>query len=182
MEGKMKRKLFYTIGLLAACVGLSSCSALKSQYYVGEQEAISENDLGNETVWMQGEVVYFVKRVDSNTVVAATMEWDKKKNDYAVRSFPLVLSKLGDHIFLNAKDGELYTILRVAVADDESLLLFTVNPDKMKRDITDGKVKAHEEGGNIIMDCSKEEQDEYILKNIDTMFYMDSARDRKSVV
>ena len=39
--------------------------------------------------------------------------------------------------------------------------------------IADGKVKAHADDSDIIMDCTKAEQDEYILKNINSIFSMD---------
>jgi hypothetical protein len=166
------------IGLLiigAACI---SCSTLKSPHYVGEQEPMSEKDLAEITVWENGDDVFFVKRVDSNILVAATLEWDSKINDFSVRSFPVIVSKLGDHMFLNVREDDLYSIFRVAGAcdDDEPIFaLFTIDPDKMKQDMADGKIKARKEKDDVIMECAKEEQDAYILENIDTMFHMDGA-------
>lgn len=163
------------IGLLVAGLVCASCSVLKSPYYVGEQETISEKDLAGETVWMQGDDVYFVKRLDSNTVVAATLDWNENAGEYQTRSFPLVLSTLGDHMFLNVKDGEYYSIFRVAgTDDDDTILLFTIDPEKLKQDIADEKIKAREDDG-IVMECTKEEQDAYILDNINSIFMMGSG-------
>lgn len=172
------------IGLLimgAVCV---SCSTLKSPHYVGEQQPATEKELADITVWKQGEDVYFVKRVDSNTLVAATLEWDDKSSDFAVRSFPFIVSQLEDHLFLNVKADEFYSIFRMAgtCQDDQTLLLFTIDSDKMKQDIADGKIKARREKDNIIMECSKEEQDAYILENFDTMFDMDGASIVRQIV
>ena len=166
------------IGLLiigAACI---SCSTLKSPHYVGEQEPMSEKDLADITVWENGDDVFFVKRVDSNTLVAATLEWDGDINNFTVRSFPFIVSALGDHMFLNVREGDLYSIFRVAGAcsDDEPIFaLFTIDDDKMKQDIADGKIKARKEKDDIIMECTKEEQDAFIMENIDKVFHMDGA-------
>jgi hypothetical protein len=167
------------VGLLiigAACI---SCSTLKSPHYVGERQPAAEKDLADITVWKQGEDVYFVKRVDSNTLVAATLEWDSTVNDFSVRSFPFIVSKLDDHIFLNVKDGELYSIFRVAGACDDNepstFLLFTIDDDIIKQDMADGTIRARNEGDDVIMECTKEDQDAYILENINTMIHMDGA-------
>jgi len=165
-----------TTGLLIAGLVCASCSVLKSPHYAGQQEAISEKDLAGETVWMQGDDVYFIKRVDSNTVVAATMDWNEQAGGFQIRSFPVIVSTLGDHMFLNVKDEEYYSIFRVAgTDDDETILLFTVDPDKMKQAIANGAIKAREEGGDIVMECTKEEQDAYIRDNINSMFEMGSG-------
>jgi hypothetical protein len=156
----------------------ASCSTLKSPHYVGEQEPAREKDLADITVWQQDEDVYFVKRVASNTLVAATLEWDDKSNDFTVRSFPFIVSELDDHLFLNVKDGDLYSIFRVAGAggdDDPAFVLFTIDDDSMIKDMADGKIKARKAGDDIIMECTKEEQDAYILENIYTMFHTDGA-------
>lgn len=167
------------IGLLAIGAVCISCSTLKSPHYVGEQQPATEKDLGDITVWKQGEDVYFVKRVDSNTLVAATLQWNDKSNDFAVRSFPFIMSTLDDHMFLNVRNSDLYSIFRVAGAcdDDESptYLLFTIDDDKMEQDMADGKIQARKVGDDIIMECTKEEQDAYILEHIHTMFDMDGA-------
>jgi len=164
------------VGLLVVGLVCASCSVLKSPYYAGELGTISEKDLASETVWMQGDDVYFVKRVDSNTVVAATLDWDEKAGGYQIRSFPLVLSTIGDHMFLNVKDGEYYSIFRVAGSDDDdTFLLFTIDSDKIKQDISDEKIKAREDGEDIVMECTKEEQDAYILENINSIFDMGSG-------
>jgi hypothetical protein len=165
------------IGLLIIGAVCTSCSTLKSPHFVGAKEPFGEKDLASETVWTQGDDVYFLKRLDSNTLVAATMEWDAKKNDFAVRSFPIIVTKLGDHLFLNVKEDDLYSIFRVATAcdDEPSLLLFTIDPDKLRKDVAEGKIQAREEGDDIILECTKEEQDAYILENINTVFHMDGA-------
>ena len=171
----MNKKIRSTTAMLTISIGLLSCSVLQSPHYVGEKIDISEEDLSNQSIWVHKEDVYYVRRTGTNTFLAATMKWDAKKSAFTVHSFPLFLSELGDHLFLNIKNGDLYTILRVACCDDESIILFTVDLNMMKQEIADGKVKAHEDDGNIIMGCSKEEQDEYISNNIHHIFHMDGA-------
>lgn len=159
--------------MFAGVMLLTSCSELRSPHYVGEPVMMDEDDPPKESIWMQGESVYYVRRTGSNTLVAATLEWNKKNGDYTVKSFPMVLTELDDHIFLNVKKGDDYTILRLACACDESFMLFTVDSEMMKKAIADGTVKAHTDDDHIIMDGTKEEQDEFIAKNINTMFSMD---------
>ena len=169
-------QVWKAIGLLILSTACVSCSILKSPHYVGEQEAIREEDLASETVWMQGDDVYFVKRVDSNTVVAATLDWDAKANNFRIRSYPIILSSLGEYSFLNVKEDENYSIFRVIGTDDEeTLLLFTIDGDKLEQDIADGKIKARASGDDIVMECTKEEQDAYMRANVDLMFDMNSA-------
>ena len=172
------KQILQWIGLMVVAASCTACSTLKAPHIAGEQEPVVKEDLGSETVWMQGEDVYFVKRVDSNTLVAATMEWDGKNNDYTVRSFPIIVSKLGDHLFLNVKQDDLYSIFRVATAcedEEKAFMLFTVNPDRLKKDMAEGHIQAREEDDDIILECTKEEQDAYILENINTVFHMDGG-------
>jgi len=115
-------------------------------------------------------------RTTSNTYTAATLKWDDKKGDYTSHSFLLIPSQLGKHAFLNIKSGgDNYTIFHAAYDGGNSVVLFRVNRDKMKQDIADGTVNAHTNAHNtIIMDGTKEEQAEYILNNIHSMFNMGS--------
>lgn len=162
-----------SLGILAGAMLLSSCSELRSPHYVGEPVEMDEEDPSHESIWMLGESVYYIRRTSSNTLVAATLEWDQKNGDYTAKSFPLVITTLDDHIFLNINNGDDYTILRLACACDESFMLFTVDPEMMKKAIADGTVKAHTEGDHIIMDGTKAEQDEFIANHINTLFSMD---------
>ena len=160
--------------LLAICIGITSCSGLQSKYYVGEKLPISEDDLAQESIWLYGDDTYYVRRTGSNTFVIARMMWNEDKGDYTVQSEPIVGSKLGDHLFLNIKGLDYYTIFRVGFTLDDALVLYSADKDKIAQDITEGKVKAHkDEHNNIILDGTKEEQDAYILKNIHSVFATD---------
>lgn len=179
MDDKMKTNTkvrITSLYLLAGAVFLASCSELRSQYYVGELVPIEEAELGEESIWQLGCEVYYVRCIDTNHGVAATLEWDNGKDEYTVISYPLIISELGDHVFLNVKKDDYYTILRVAGSCGNSAMLFTVDEEVMKKAIADGSVKAHASNGHIILDGTKEEQDEYIANNIHTVFAMDCGR------
>ena len=171
----MIRSIF-TASIILLSTMLSSCSSLKSQYYVGEKQPITEEDLKEESIWKIGEDVFNVRVVDTNTVIASSMKWDERTNKHIVSSSQLVLSELGHTKFLNVKDDDLYTILRlVGGSDGDSFAFLTVDAHKVERDIAEGKVKAHKEGSDIIMDGSKEELDAYIQENINTLFSVEGA-------
>ena len=53
-----------------------------------------------------------------------------------------------------------------------TLVLFPVDKDSMEQEIAEGKVKAHKDGKNIILDGTREEQNEYIQNNIRSVFSM----------
>ena len=171
----MIRQTLHLACLLAVSIGITSCSGLKSKYYVGEQLDISEDDLAQESVWEYGDNTYYVRRTGSNTYVMATLEWNEDKGDYTVNSYPVVPSKLGEHLFLNIKGLDYYMIFRVALAGENELILFRADKEKLVQDIADGIVCAHtNEHNEVIMDGTKEEQGAYIQKNIDSMFSIDS--------
>ena len=166
------KKLLFVAGLLAAST-LTACNTLKSPHYVGEAETFDADEMSEVSVWTQNDTAYFVKVVDSNTLIAATLEWDKQKNDFVARSFPIIISLLEDHMFLNVKDGDLYTILRIAGTDEEeTIVLFTVDLEKMKRDISEGIIKGRIEERTVVMECTKEEQDAYIREHFNSLFAM----------
>ena len=171
-------QILKTVCMLMVGAVLTSCSVLKSEYYAGEIETVSEEDLSDESIWMCNDAAYYVRRTGSNTFTAATLNWNEKENEYETESFALFLSKLDDNLFLNieGEDG-LYTIFRTALAgcseSSMSLVLFSVDKEAMKKAIDAGAIKGHMDGNDIALDCSKAEQDEYISNNIRTMFGMD---------
>lgn len=169
----MNRKTISAFGMLAIAAAVSSCSVLQSKYYPGQVADIGEGDLAAETIWMLNEDVYHVHRIGSNDLVAARLNWNERKKEYEVDSFPVVISELGDHLFVSTKDGGLYTIFRLAGAGEEHFVLYLVDSEKMEQAIEEGKVKAHTKDRNIILDGTKEEQDAYLLGNMDSVFSMD---------
>lgn len=156
---------------------LSSCSVLKSAYYAGKIEPVSEEVLAEESIWLCNNEAYYLRRDESNSFIAATLEWDTKGGTYVVKSFPVVWTSLDDHTFLNIKEGALYTILRAAVlgndTSSEGLALFTVDKNRMQQAIESGSVKARIDGHHVILEGSKQEQDEYIKNNLRSVFSMD---------
>ena len=167
----MIRQFLSLTCLLTTCFLSSSCSSLKSPYYVGEKQPIKDKELSTESVWQAGDAVYFVRMIDTNTVIASTVEWDKATQKHTLSTGQLVLSKLGDTFFLNVKNDDLYTILRMIPSADNSWILLTIDSGKVEADIAEGKIKAHKDGNSsIITDCSKEELDQYVKDNLQTLF------------
>lgn len=164
------------IGMAVMFCSLMSCSELRSPHYVGEIVDIPKGDLGDESIWIVDEDTYTIRRTGSNTFVAATMVWNGKTDSYQAVTSPIVLSELDKHLFLQLKDGDEYIILRAACSLDESIVLFTINEGAIAEDIAAGHIAARKDKDNIIMECSKDEQDEYIQNNIDRIFSYDSAR------
>ena len=171
-------QILKTVCMLMVGAVLTSCSVLKSEYYAGEIETVSEEDLSDESIWMCNDAAYYVRRTGSNTFTAATLNWNEEENEYKAESFALFLSKLDDNLFLNieGEDG-LYTIFRTALAgcseSSMSLVLFSVDKEAMKKAIDAGSIEGHMDGNDVVLNCSKAEQDEYIRNNIRTMFGMD---------
>jgi len=171
----MIKSFLSLVSLLAICFLSASCASLKSPYFVGEQQPIEDKDLNTDSVWQIADTKYFVRVVDSNTVVASSVEWDKDSQKHTLSTSPLVLTKLGDTLFLNVKKDGLYTILRMIPSADGSMVLLTIDSDKIKSEIAEGKIKAHKDGSDIITDCSKEELDQYVKDNLPTLFDLNNS-------
>lgn len=160
---------------------LVSCSELRSPHYVGEVVEIMEEDLGRESAWVMDEELYWIRRTGSNSFVAATMEWNRKTETYEARTAPILLTQLDDHLYLQLKEDDEYIILRAACSQDESLILFTIKKDIIEKDVQEGKIRARISGNKITLECSKEEQDEYIRDNVERIFSYDCARVARKV-
>ena len=171
----MANRIVVTLCCFFLSVVAISCTSLKSRHIVGETIPMTEEEISTETVWKFGDDVYRLRLVDANHLVAATMEWDENKGMYTVRSYPVVPSKLGDHMFLNVKEGAYYIILRLVASGDDTVVLLTADEDKLEKDIAEGTLKARKENHEFIMDGSKEVLDQYIGANIDTLFSLEAA-------
>jgi hypothetical protein len=174
-KGNSVKRILALFCCLVAGIGAVSCTSFKSRDYAGEKIALTKEDISPETVWKIGGDVYFVRLVEGGTLVAATINWEEKKGAYAMRTCQLVPSKIGGDHFLNVKEGEYYTILRMVGAGTDAVVLFTVDKDKLEKDMADGLLQASQEDGNIIMDGPKEALDRYIASHIATLFSFEAA-------
>ena len=161
--------------LMAASI---SCTSLKSKHIAGEKVPLTQEDISADSIWKLGDDVYFLRLAEEGTLVAATLSWNEKTGAYAMKTYQLVPSKIGEHHFLNVKDGDYYTILRLVGAGEDEVVLFTVDKDKLAKDIADGLLQAREEDGGFIVDEPKEALDRYIASHIDTLFALDAASRR----
>jgi hypothetical protein len=157
------------------CLSALACTSMKSKHFVGQQQMLTEQELSQESVWTMGNDVFFVRRINDTTLIASSMDWDKKTQTYSVVSYPLVVSKLGAYTFLNIKDGDLYTILRLVGGESDAVVLLSVDKDKIETDIAAGKIKAQKEDRAFILSGSKAELDHYIETNINTLFSLEAV-------
>ena len=169
-------KTFLYIGcVIALCVLCTSCSSLKCKHFPGKQEMITEKKLSDDSVWKFGEMVYHVKVAECNRVVASWVEWDDKAEKHKMDSFPVVVSKLDDTMFLNLKVDQFYTILRAIPSGDDSIILLTIDDDKLEADIEKGIIKGTKKDGDYILDCTKQDLENYIKANLNTLFSLEAA-------
>lgn len=171
----MAKRMLTVFCCLVLSVGAVSCTSFKSRHYAGEKMLLTEEDISAETIWKIGDSVYFVHRVGEGTLAAATLNWDEDKGAYAMQTHELVPSKIGDHQFLNVKEGDYYTILRLVEAGEDAVLLLTVDKDKLEKDMADGLLQAHKEDGAIVMDGTKAALGRYVGNHVETLFALDAA-------
>lgn len=157
------------------CLSALACTSMKSKHFVGQKQILTEKELSQESVWKMGNDVFFVRRLNDNTLIVSLMDWDKKTQAYSVASYPLVVSKLGEYTFLNIKDGDLYTILRLVGGESDAVVLLSVDKDKLETDIEAGKIKAHKDDHAFICSGSKVDLDHYIQTNINTLFSLEAV-------
>jgi hypothetical protein len=161
-------------------VFLVSCSSLKSEHYVGELSPAADEKVKDTSVWEFDDTIFFVNIVDSSTLIASTMKWNKAKKEHEIIKSKVILTELKgpNAYFLNFKEGseDLYTILLLAPTKNEKdYLVYTVNEDTIKKHINEGKVKAIKKGGDYILKLSKEELDKYVRENFYTLFSLGGA-------
>ena len=169
------KKIMYLTGILTLSLLCTSCTSMKCKHYVGEREHVSEKELSKKSVWQWGDGVLYVQVVNTNSLIVSSVEWDEENSKHTIDSRQMVLSKLDDVMFLNIQEDGLYTILRILPADEDSIVLLTVDDDKLEEDIEKGRIKGETKKGDIILDCSKKELDAYIKDNIQTLFSLDGA-------
>ena len=166
------------------CLLVSSCASLQSKHYVGEKEKAETGDISADSVWQMGEGVFHVHVTDEGRLIAASVEWNEKAKRHELRTCEVVISSLDDHRFLNVLEDGQYTILRMGMASDPSptLVVYTVDGDKLRKDIAAGKLKATEkkdkEKGQTynsiyVFEGPKEELDAYVKANLDMLFELD---------
>ena len=170
----MIKQLFFVITIFMVVIFSSSCSSLISKNYVGEKVSFSdENRIDEDTVWVFDKTTYYVHVVNSNSLVAASVEWDEKAKKHIIKSNDVFITKLKDYFFIQIKekDEEYYTILRFLPSNGREFVLLTIDSKKIKKDIEAGKVKVKKTSyDTYTFEGSKKELDEYILKNINSVF------------
>jgi len=168
----MIKHLFFLIGFLAFIFFISSCSQMRSKYYVGEKEKIPTGEVKKETIWQYEDDVYYVRVLDSLNVLASSLEWNGSVKEYRVKNYDVVFSKLKGYSFLNIKLGEdgLYTIFRMVMSEDGIIAFFIVNEERLKKDMEQGIIKATEKDSEFVMELNKNDLDNYVSENINELF------------
>lgn len=173
--------MFKTVMTLVGCViiivSLTSCASLKSKYYVGEIEPIDEEEMIEESIWQYNDKVFFLRAIDSTTVIASSLDWRESEKAYKVITSQVVITTLDEHLFLNLKEEkeDLYTILRLIPSMDGEMVILTVDKEKIEKHIKEGRVKATKAGDDFILNLTKKELDVYIRENLNDLFDYDVA-------
>lgn len=169
--------------LIGLC--LVSCSSLKSKHLVGQKAFVVDETTEETSLWEFEDNIFHVNAVDSSTLMASTLKWNKTKKIHEAIKREIVLTELRgskekpvEAFFLNLrKPGEkLYTILLLGMTSNEKdWLIFTINDDVIKEHIKTGKTKAVRDGDDFILGLSKKDLDNYIAENLETIFSSGAA-------
>ena len=173
----MKMNKFIMAVLLLLTV--VSCNTLKSRHYVGER--ISNEELlktfHEDSTWEFHESAIHVK-IAKDEIFASSVKWNPQKKLHEVETKTVIFSNIEDANFINIKDGELYNILQIGFASKNEFILYRVDEKKIKKDMKNKVIKGVSKGSflkedNYILDVTKNELDEYIRKNVSTLFCRD---------
>ena len=170
----MLRQALTAISVITICVCSFSCNSLRSQNYVGEKANITQYNISKDSMWLFDDTVFHVRLVGTNLLVASSVVWDEKNKKHDISTKELIISELKGYTFLNLKDGQYYTILRLIPTGEDSLVLATVDAGKIDKDIAEGKIKATKEQREFTFKGSKKELDDYVSDNIDSLFDYDA--------
>jgi hypothetical protein len=167
----MFRITIILISFLVLALFLSSCTKLKSEFYVGEKEKIPSKEVKTESIWQYEDEVFYVRILDSLRVIASSLEWEDSTNEYKVVTYDVVFTKLGDDSFLNIKEKDgLYNILRFVSSADGTIAFFGLDKKQLEGDMKQGIVEATEKDSDYILDLNKKELDTYVSENINNLF------------
>lgn len=179
------KRLAIGSALFLSLFGLVSCTRMQSAHYVGTKEpiftALLKLDGGKQvSVWKYDDDVFYVKPVGPASAVASTLQWNAGKGTFDITSRKLVVTDLDDHLFMNIQEDGVYTILRMAfshTSPETSLILFSVNKDKLKQDIGSGKlqVKPSADKDTYVLEGTKQELDAYVGANMTELFDFDTG-------
>jgi hypothetical protein len=163
--------------LLILVLLVSSSTKLKSKHYVGEREILSTKEYEQESLWQYEDDAFYVRIVDSTTVIASYLEWNDTIKEYNVVTMEVVPTKIGEDHFLNLKETDgLYNILRMIGTSDGSVAFFGVDEKKLDKDIEDGRIKVSKNNeGDYIPELDKAELDKYVSENINELFKIQTA-------
>jgi hypothetical protein len=162
--------------LMIFCLLLTSCNFLKSEHFPGKPINIEDKDIGKEMAWkLNKDKVYKTVILDKNLIKAGNLEWNKEQETFYAVNHNIILSKLGNNYFINIEDRDgMYRILKFTISSDSTVVAYTVDKDKMDNYINDGKLKAEIVDGNIILDLTKIELNNFIDKYDNEIFNYDN--------
>ena len=169
-------KTLQSFGFILFCLLLTSCNFLKSEHYPGKPIDIEEKDIGKEMVWkMNKDNIYHTVILDKQLITVGNLEWDKEQQIFLAVNQDIILSKLGDSCFINIVDNDgMYRILKFSMSSDSTLVVYTVDKNKIENFIDSGKIHASVVDNNIILDLSKIELDAFINEYGNEIFNYDN--------
>jgi len=165
---------------IVICCFLVSCASLKSEHFVGERFPGASAQQEDISLWEFEDNIFYVNVIDSSTLIASTLKWNKEKQEHEIIKREIILTQLKNHgkgdtttLFLNLKKGDedLYTILLLSTTSNEKdFLIYTVDKETLKKQIKAKKVKAVQQDDDFILKLTKKELDNYIRENVSDIF------------
>jgi len=172
----MFKKSLVLVSLVLFVLLVSSCTKLKSKHYVGEREILTTKEYEKESIWQYEDDVFYVRIIDSTTVIASSLEWKDSKKGYEVVTMEVVTTKIGKDYFLNLKEPDgLYNVLRIISTSDGSIVFLGVDDKKLDKDIEEDRIKVTKKDSDYIIDLDKSELDTYVSENINELFKVQTA-------
>ena len=153
-------------------LAIASCTQLKSVHFVGTKLPAFEEYKRDVSIWKNDSNVFYVMPINDYEASVATLEWDKDLSQFKQQEYQIIISEIGDHRFLNVRSGGLFTIVRMAGAIDNQLVIFEASETNLKQDIKGGllKIKQNSNKNVFQLDMSKQELDSYVEANIASLF------------
>jgi hypothetical protein len=114
--------------------------------------------------------------VSDYKAMASSLRWDNNSNRFTQVDSEIVISELAEQKFLNVKEGNLFTILRLVGTIDGQFVIFEPSRGKLEKDITAGLIKVKDNSDRRVfeLDMSKKKLDAYVEKNLLELFELDS--------
>lgn len=162
-------------------LALAGCDGMESAHHVGVEEPLFKDHMRSDSIWRYDNEIFHVKARDDSSAVAAALAWDDKEERFRLHEKEILVTRLGDQLFLNVKEGEYYRIFRLGYTQDGSgapaFVVYRADTKKLKRDARAGRIKTMKSDSKHVvrLDISKKKLDAYVERNMSTLFEYDQV-------